>query len=141
LQLDDPLPFLVPPLGKHYLDMWAEEDKASLAAESPAKPVKKPKGKQQRADDAATLPVDSYCGQFTERVISALMEEGVPPGVDMEKNDSAGSTQAIRDPSREELYNIEERMRRELCYVGLLDEADVRYLFICSSLLSIESCS
>eukprot|EP00158_Paraphelidium_tribonemae_P006089 Partr_v1_DN27675_c1_g1_i1_m65189 putative transcriptional adaptor 3 len=125
---DDPEPYLMPPLGRPYQRVWAEEDKAVTA--------KSRKVKNQRQDDSGISP-DLYCGPLTERLLSALIEEDIifdsssqyrsdyamlepvsPSGVPATSN--------IREPSKEEMYSIEQRLKRELRILGLLeDEMDV----------------
>lgn len=91
------LPFLIPPLGRHYKEVWAEEDKSlmlgrnspgprrevtmdSNAGEDVPKP-KKPAARYLRPGEPLTedylLTEDLSCGSLAERLLSSLVIEDV----------------------------------------------------------------
>ena len=108
----------VPPLGKLYLDQWADDDGgvgeyADAAAE---------------ARTAQKEYLQSLSASLAERVLGALVEAKIvaPPAQDQvpQPPTSAPELQAL---STADGPSLEERIRAELKSVGLLDE-DVRCL-------------
>lgn len=140
---------MIPPLGRSYLETWTEEDKslsgANTATPSPKKPgttnplsSSKVQIKSQLYDDASLVPEETYCGPLTERLIAALMEEKVDTVSDTESQTETNSD-VLQSPQppvitkttsqiKDEMYDMEERLKRELLYVGLLDEDQVELL-------------
>ncbi|RKP27458.1 histone acetyltransferases subunit 3-domain-containing protein [Syncephalis pseudoplumigaleata] len=104
---DDVGPYLIPLLGRHYLQVWAEEDRALIpdlerSKHDAAKPARSlPAGgqpEQMLSDDL--LEIDALsCGPLTERIISAL----------------------LRNDLQTDLISVEERLKRELMHLDLLD--------------------
>lgn len=116
----DPFPYLIPPLGRSYLDVWAEE-----AGEAPS-----PSKSSLSEGETGGAPA---LGPLSERVLALLIREGLvtatTPG-DAMLGDSpedeptvqptaAKAAQAFAHPDQ-----LESRIRRELVYVGLLDDFD-----------------
>ena len=86
-------------------------------------------------DDTSLIPEEAYCGPLTERLISALMEEEVDLTSDAESSSETIAESLISPTSiaprskqqmKEEMYDMEERLKRELAYVGLIDESKVQ---------------
>lgn len=127
-------PFVIPPLGRHYLEQWLEEDKALMPSTDdfvPPKPEKKPSKKQKSTVPELSPPTstDSFCGPITERLVSAMMQEsdGVIETFEQDDLDSLTTNSFTGQSAHqlvEEEYNIEERLKRELRYIGLLDDDD-----------------
>lgn len=118
----------IPELGPHYSVRWAMEDfkdaQDASGANTPVKkqenghttPPKKGEGKQLG---------DGVLGPLTQRLVSALMEEG--PGVDHPSN-GADTLVNGRDmqPIMKNGINIEKRLKKELVEHGILEAEDLK---------------
>ncbi|KAI3657722.1 hypothetical protein MP638_003977 [Amoeboaphelidium occidentale] len=146
---DDPTPFIIPPLGKHYRQVWLEEDQSlfpqnhpenshasKLTATSEKKSKKKsivPQLPQNEVEntflDDQNAVIKSYSGgPISERLVSALIEDkesvsttGNPDIPDMVSEADDMESVSYKEPNREEVYSIEQRLKRELKFIGLLD--------------------
>ncbi|KAI8052410.1 histone acetyltransferases subunit 3-domain-containing protein [Syncephalis plumigaleata] len=122
---DDVGPYLIPLLGRHYLQVWAEEDRALIPDLE--------RNKNDTAKSDRPLPAGGHpdqilsddlletdaisCGPLTERIISALLRNDI--GIPM---DFGRDVESIR-PSKlhTDLISVEERLKRELMHLDLLD--------------------
>lgn len=143
----DVSPYIIPKLGQFYADAWTEED-ASLASKlnSPAfqqisPDTYKPKGNMTDLDEDKLATEDISCGPLSSRLLSAVLSihEGVEEteengdvktektiddnmGVDMDENIA---TNIKVDPDFDgaadsnDFHSIEERLKRELKYIGI----------------------
>jgi len=146
-------PYLIPKLGKHYSEQWAEEDGAPVLFASPApatnsstvKNPNAPRGKPEDLNDDQLDREDVSCGPLLSRLLAAYMpedptEDGAPPSP--HQPNGTGTTDAShavpansyattlpgaaemnwKIPTLKADYAIlDERIRREMVYVGLLD--------------------
>jgi hypothetical protein len=131
----------VPPLGRPYAETWAEEERSLLpGAEiihphrpgSADKKGKRTPTKGSTTDLAPPDTTDAFCGPLTERLVSALFDEERDQDTQISQSDYEDEGFADDDTSvnpaeqgQEEMYDIEERLKRELCYIGLLKEDEV----------------
>lgn len=143
----DVSPYIIPKLGQFYADAWTEED-ASLASKlnSPAfqqisPDTYKPKGTINDLEEDKLATEDISCGPLSSRLLSAVLSihEGVEEseengeikterniednlGIDMDENIA---TNIKVDPDFDgaadsnDFHSIEERLKRELKYIGI----------------------
>jgi transcriptional adapter 3 len=150
---DDFTPYLIPPKGRPYRECWAEEDKsllpttaAAITSSSSATPQSsKTELKKSRKSlstlkacqlDDLGLQADSFCLPLTERLVSALLDEpastdstawsDAAPQHGLIQSDAEESVASfLQLPTREEMFNVEQRLKSELAYLGILDSSDM----------------
>ncbi|KAJ7118989.1 histone acetyltransferases subunit 3-domain-containing protein [Mycena epipterygia] len=137
---DEVEPYVMPKLGRHYLDVWAEQDAAALGATLPP-------GAGQMRDappDAFAPPTPKWDpstlmeadlstearghGPLTERVLSALLPmtdatvwKGVKAAEDAMEGRPGGSGAAAARKEKMNVSDLEARIRDTMRYHGLLD--------------------
>ncbi|KAI1311337.1 Transcriptional regulator [Mortierella claussenii] len=140
---DQVTPLLIPPLGKHYLEAWAEEDRALIpydGFESRRSSVDLIKDVTPSRNTVYNQPFELTdenidqdevsCGPLTERIICSLVAEDVVDPNEIKQDDdqpTSSSPAPINLHSNVRNYaELEERIKRELRYIGLLgnDEID-----------------
>ncbi|ORX69905.1 hypothetical protein DL89DRAFT_234695, partial [Linderina pennispora] len=145
---DDQESYVIPKLGRFYAYKWAEEEVALLKAESRGKvmPEKSFAGTDLVNSDMSLN--SARLAPLTERIISALVVEQLLSGDD--KTDGSGKVKS-EDPatnhagsrsddgasdagddlrqlsSSGDAVPLEERLKRELRYIGILDDDDVNW--------------
>ncbi|KAJ7494378.1 histone acetyltransferases subunit 3-domain-containing protein [Mycena galericulata] len=137
---DEVEPYVMPKLGRHYLDVWAEQDAAMLGATLP------PDAGQMRdaPPDAFAPPAPKWDpstlmeadlatearghGPLTERVLSALLPmtdatvwKGVKAAEDAMEGRPGGSAAAAARKEKMNVSDLEARIRDTMRYHGLLD--------------------
>ncbi|KAI8641698.1 histone acetyltransferases subunit 3-domain-containing protein [Parasitella parasitica] len=139
-------PYLIPPLGQHYAEKWAEEDQSLGLHTSESKL----KHLQHTMSTDSQRDADS--SSLTDRLISSLVKENLLPeeiihseddGDDEEEQlDETGRASGIMTDALEKRYNaktvtqlspdptedivgFEERLKRELRYAGLFGDEDI----------------
>lgn len=147
---DNIFPFLIPPLGRPFSETWADEDRGipattkafdlngtSNASAITVKPV-------QLTDDPAVNDQllestdDIGCGPLTERIMSALVREEVisedeGKGDDDEEERERAAWKAKSSSNSAginkdmETVEMEERIRRELKFIGLLGDEEINW--------------
>ncbi|RKP09128.1 histone acetyltransferases subunit 3-domain-containing protein, partial [Thamnocephalis sphaerospora] len=128
-QEDDVGPYLIPPLGRPYMQVWAEEDRALIPDFEQAESDRAKNAQQLRVGGQPEqmlsdelLETDAIsCGPLTERIVSALVRNGV--GVPMDFGRDVDILRASK--LNTDLVSVEERLKRELMHLGLLDESNV----------------
>jgi hypothetical protein len=134
-QDNDPEPYLIPLLGPHYLDTWNEQEALDSRKndfvtpkieESHESDRRRKKFKETNSFEEVSLKNFDYCQPLTERVLASLIDENLPlkdllgDGEDQGEEDlDMGISISERTPA--DLMRLEERIRRELCYLGFLD--------------------
>ncbi|CAO3626984.1 unnamed protein product [Mucor fragilis] len=145
---DDDKFYTIPPLGRHYTDVWSEDD---IPAMSRSHSPMSSSSRQSSHDHVKYLthPLtddhlfkgDISCGRLTERLLSSLVtDEGImiydedDDPDDVLSNDLLNTTKDYHHKrSIEEMSSIppddialfEERLKTELRYAGLFGEDDV----------------
>jgi len=112
---DDDRYLVIPKRGKHYIDVWEEEDKLVDDKELGIKNVK------NRTD----LIPEIHCQDITARILSALVEDGGVSNGKKSKdtNNMMGEVTAIVcDTSLDILNNVEQRLRNELKELLILSD-------------------
>ncbi|KAJ7042010.1 histone acetyltransferases subunit 3-domain-containing protein [Mycena alexandri] len=137
---DEVDPFVMPRLGRHYLEVWAEQDAALMGATLP------PGGGTLRdaPPDAFAPPTPKWDpstlmetdlvtearghGPLTERVLSALLPmtdatvwKGVKAAEDAMEGRPGGSAAAAARKEKMNVSDLEARIRDTMRYHGLLD--------------------
>ncbi|PVH14192.1 uncharacterized protein CXQ87_002319 [Candidozyma duobushaemuli] len=141
-------PYLIPKLGPFYADVWAEEDanlRSKLSSPAPQKPPLesyKPKGTQDDVNDEKLLTEDVSVGPLSSRLLSAILSiheaKGESARDDDEESIKSEDTRSEANMSLDEdvatqldsdayrvtsevndFYSMEERLKRELKYIGI----------------------
>ncbi|KAJ6546786.1 histone acetyltransferases subunit 3-domain-containing protein [Mycena capillaripes] len=137
---DEVEPYVMPKLGRHYLDVWAEQDAALLGAtlppgagqlrDAPPDAFAPPTPKW---DPSTLMEVDLATearghGPLTERVLSALLPmtdatvwKGVKAAEDAMEGRPGGSGAAAARKEKMNVSDLEARIRDTMRYHGLLD--------------------
>ncbi|KAJ3107201.1 Transcriptional regulator [Phlyctochytrium planicorne] len=113
---DEVTPFIVPLLGRHYLEQWAEEEGAMMP-QSDIVPS------SEDIEDTI-YGGDSYLGSLTERVLSSLQEEAMQ----MHMNDfdnGLNDRMKPRPRSTAEIMVLEDRLKNEIRFLGLIGDEDM----------------
>jgi transcriptional adapter 3 len=137
---DEVEPFVVPKLGKHYLESWEEEDIGSVLPGNSSGRANS--SSELHASAAAPLPgwdpstlmehdlvtEDRGHGPLTERLISALLPnpdltvwKGVKAAEDAMEGRPGGSGAAAARREKINVGDLEERIRDTMRFHGLLD--------------------
>ncbi|ORX89871.1 hypothetical protein K493DRAFT_340363 [Basidiobolus meristosporus CBS 931.73] len=127
---DETEPYIVPALGKNYLEAWAEEERKLVPQfdDIPQTPKFDHMGTVKKDDSSEFSVEDLTCGPLTERIICALIQENlVDPQEYLNDEDSDSNTE---DGPQSEVYSseladMEERLKRELRYIGILGDEDI----------------
>ncbi|KAF8243490.1 hypothetical protein K440DRAFT_664040 [Wilcoxina mikolae CBS 423.85] len=138
-------PYMIPKLGKHYSEQWAEEDGPGASFASPAPPTNNgsnktantPKGKPEDVSEDQLDKEEVSCGPLLSRLLAAYLPEdpeddadshpaangeSTPPSKTYATTLSNSSDVNWKIPTGKSDYStLDERIRREMVYVGLLD--------------------
>ncbi|GAA5971795.1 hypothetical protein JCM8115_004457 [Rhodotorula mucilaginosa] len=131
---EDLTPYIIPPLGKHYLERWEEEDldpsqrpSTSSSFNSSLEPPVLPRLRPDALAEDALAGENVFLGPLSERLMAALAvgEDGL---VNVEDDDD--DSHSIEDGSYPpklpmDAVDFEERVKRELRYIGILPEDEV----------------
>lgn len=145
----DVSPYIIPKLGQFYADAWAEEDNTlanklnSPAFQQPSLDTYKPKGSSEDLDEDKLSTEDISCGPLSSRLLSAILSiHETVEDTDEEDTKALASdnsnldeniatdikVEADFDSETNDFHSIEERLKRELKYIGifmnLADEDD-----------------
>lgn len=129
-QPEDINSYLIPPLGKHYLDRWEDEDGDRHHSQqqwhvSPLEPPVLPRLRPDALTEDALGGENVFLGPLSERLMAALaIEPGVAAGGDGEAAPGDDGEPQPKLPI--DAVDLEERVKRELRYLGVLPEEDVR---------------
>jgi transcriptional adapter 3 len=145
---DEVEPYVMPKLGRHYLDVWAEQDAAALGATLPAGAGQirdappdvfappTPKWDPSTLGEADLSTEARGHGPLTERVLSALLPmtdatvwKGVKAAEDAMEGRPGGSGAAAARQEKMNVSALEARIRDTMRYHGLLDMPVRRVLF------------
>uniref|UniRef100_A0A6V7LBC9 Transcriptional adapter 3 n=1 Tax=Bracon brevicornis TaxID=1563983 RepID=A0A6V7LBC9_9HYME len=115
----------VPPLGRHYSYVWAQND--LLQEEEAANPTRDKK--KSRSEVSAMLAktekkTNGMAGPLTQRLVSALLEENVYVANNNADNKlfrDQSDPPVLRDLSIQNSMNLELRMHKELVEQGILE--------------------
>ncbi|KAI8380673.1 histone acetyltransferases subunit 3-domain-containing protein [Blakeslea trispora] len=131
----DPKWYDIPPLGRHYTEVWSMENTESRSPHS-LKYI-------HPLADRQLFRQDASCGLLTERVLSSLVKEPTSTindeeedQEDQEEDDEGEDEEEEEEEDDEEEENhasdkaeFEERLKQELHYIGLLTEEDIEWDF------------
>ncbi|GJN88461.1 hypothetical protein Rhopal_001427-T1 [Rhodotorula paludigena] len=133
---EDMSPYLIPPLGKHYLDRWEEEDTGGAPASgyyvSPLEPPVLPRLRPDALTEDALQTENVFLGPLSERLMAALAVGGSSAAGALEDEGANGAGEGAGDdaaPPQPKLQldavDLEERVKRELRYLGVLPDEEV----------------
>ncbi|KAA8910790.1 histone acetyltransferases subunit 3-domain-containing protein [Sphaerosporella brunnea] len=142
-------PYLIPKLGRHYSEVWAEEDGPGPSFASPAPPTNsssnkhanQARGKPEDLGDEQLDKEDVSCGPLLARLLSAYMpekpdnEDGAGESSQLTNGDSTPAPNKASVTSlpnsgevnwkvpvgKTDYSSLDDRIRKEMVYVGLLD--------------------
>ena len=131
-------PFVIPPLGRHYSEVWEEEDK-SYYGHPLSTPVTAPHTEQSVEERLAhngtwepsalkddELSTDERSvGPVTERLVAALLPAHTDKPPDQGKEE--GSSKSAKQPILN-VMDLEDRLKSELMAAGLFTNEEVRYV-------------
>lgn len=138
----DPEPYLIPLLGPHYLDMWMDKSETGLQKQDSiggsnvdqSRGNEKPRGKFKDnglSDPPLSLKNSGFCQPLTERVLASLIDENLPLkdllideiGEDIGSRGEEALDLDVHTSDRipADLMRLEERVKRELYYLGFLE--------------------
>ncbi|KAJ3194325.1 Transcriptional regulator [Irineochytrium annulatum] len=120
---DEVTPYIIPLLGRHYLEQWAEEEGAMLPMFDVAavKPAVGQNLREYEEMDDTVYGGDVYLGSLTERILSSLREEGIQThGAKTLEEDAKAKPPKFR--STTEMMVLEDRLKNEIRYLGLLGD-------------------
>ncbi|KAK4698409.1 transcriptional adapter 3, partial [Phenoliferia sp. Uapishka_3] len=128
---DDISLYLQTPLGKHYTDRWDEEDSepapsTSHPYPSPLDPPVLPRTKPDHLTEDALGMEQIFLGPLSERLVAALAfgEDGesseLKERVERDEEAVQSGKLAVMDA-----VDLEERVKKELRFIGILSEEDV----------------
>lgn len=135
---DEVEPYVMPKLGRHYLDIWEDQDAGVLPpvilgdqpAPSNTFTAPTPKWDPSTMAEADLVAEEKGHGPLTERVISALLPipdsggwKGVKAAEDAMEGRPGGSGAAAARRERLNVTDLEARIRDTMRYHGLLDIA------------------
>ncbi|PFH53570.1 hypothetical protein AMATHDRAFT_73369 [Amanita thiersii Skay4041] len=130
---DEIEPFIMPKLGRHYSEVWEDEDAGILPPihplqEAPAEKYSAPAPKWDPSTlmEPELLTEDKGHGPLTERVISALLPvpdewKGVKAAEDAMEGRPGGSGAAAARKEKLNVSELENRIKDTMRYHGLLD--------------------
>ncbi|CAG8509295.1 12715_t:CDS:2 [Acaulospora colombiana] len=140
---DDVSLYIIPKLGRNYAEVWAEEE-CNLFPQTPeeleARHVDTVDG-QRRTQES---DIEGTCGPLTERLLAAFLEREEPvtvvasPGetqVNGNHNGGVNSPEGTQVngyhpeavEEHRDMFNMDERLKRELKALGIMDEEDVQW--------------
>jgi transcriptional adapter 3 len=141
LKDDEQSAYVVPPLGKHYFEKWAAEDRALIPGfDTPSKSRRDTnEDLQSNIKTSNDLLEEVFgtmvgpCGPLTERILCALIQEEVVEGSSAAQSDDEEDEKetSISDSKRNQALathdyeDLEQRLKRELQYIGLIDASEV----------------
>lgn len=152
---DEVEPYVMPKLGRHYLEVWEDQDLGLLPpvmlGELPAAPpsaftAPTPKWDSSTLTEADLLTEEKGHGPLTERVISALLPipdltvwKGVKAAEDAMEGRPGGSGAAAARRERLNVTDLEVRIRDTMRYHGLLNfvVSIINYLGFSSLVINI----
>lgn len=132
-------PYITPKLGPFYADVWAEEDASlgsklnSPAFQQPSVDSFKPKGSIDDLDDNNLYTEEVSCGPLSNRLLSAILSTHEGRSVDEEEENNEEENPFEEDVATQlntgedyklttevsDFHSIEERLKRELKYIGI----------------------
>jgi transcriptional adapter 3 len=133
---DEDTPFIVPPLGAHYTEVWEAEDVALYGHPLPGMSLDGPPQRKRALDtwEPSTLNdgnlLDEQCAQgpITERLLSALLPtpdvawKGVKAAEEAMEGRPSGGAGAAAARDSMTVADLEDRVRAQIRYLGVVDE-------------------
>ncbi|CAG8812003.1 12460_t:CDS:2, partial [Racocetra persica] len=121
----------IPKLGRHYLEVWAEEERnlvPQTTEELEARQTDVIKGPLKGQDQDISGPP---CGPLAERVLAAFLECDIGnddvPAANGNNYDEPTTPEATQMNGHREILDMDDRLKRELRALDLMDDQDVEW--------------
>lgn len=121
--------YMIPPLGIFSENSWASEDLTSVIP-SNFSLSSIPYGSPDQLTDEHLFTEEISCGPLLERLLSGILKEDVLDDEKMEKdeNDTDLYNSSLKLPAiKVDYHNFEERLKKELKYIGILGDDDINW--------------
>ncbi|KAF9091515.1 Transcriptional regulator [Mortierella sp. AD031] len=143
-ETDQVTPLMIPPLGRHYQEVWAEEDRSLMpfdgyeSRRNSVDSIKEPTPSRNTVYSQPFELTDENidqdeisCGPLTERIICSLISEEVVDAKEFKQDEDARavspSPAAAPQSNARNYAELEERIKRELRYIGLLGNEEINW--------------
>ncbi|KAI9101023.1 histone acetyltransferases subunit 3-domain-containing protein [Phlyctochytrium arcticum] len=128
---DEVTPYIVPPLGRSYKEQWSIEEAklmSQLDAEiSTATTYTAPAGQEYSEVNGAVHGGDVHMKPLSERIIASLVENRITSYMTPSSPLAPGDPDKIAFRTNWDMADLEQRMRNELRYIGLIDDDESFY--------------
>ncbi|KND01712.1 histone acetyltransferase NGG1 [Spizellomyces punctatus DAOM BR117] len=124
-QGDEVTPYIVPGLGRPYKEQWADEEAkfmSQLDAELSAASYSAPLGQEYNEINGAVHCGDVYFKPLSERIIASLLENRITSYIPPNSPMGACDYDKISFRTNGDMMDLEQRMRNELRFIGLIDD-------------------
>ncbi|CCJ29610.1 unnamed protein product [Pneumocystis jirovecii] len=127
---DELTTYMIPPLGIFSENVWSSEDPSNIASSGFNAISSVPYGSPSQLTDEHLYTEEISCGPLLERLLCAILkEENVSDDeqkTDDNEKDSDLSNSGSKIPIiKADYHTLEERLKRELRYIGILGEKEI----------------
>ncbi|KAG5513996.1 hypothetical protein PMAC_000618 [Pneumocystis sp. 'macacae'] len=126
---DELTTYMIPPLGIFSENVWASEDLSNTTSSGFNAVSSVPYGSPSQLTDEHLYTEEISCGPLLERLLSAILkEENVSDEeqkTDDNEKDSDMSSSECKIPIKVDYHTLEERLKRELKYIGILGDNEI----------------
>ncbi|KAI9341015.1 histone acetyltransferases subunit 3-domain-containing protein [Zopfochytrium polystomum] len=137
---DDVTPFVMPALGRHYLEQWAEEDgtpfdgpdavpRKSFHTSESSSLSNIPMPLEYEEIEETVLCGEVFLGSLAERILASLGEERLSGALRNDDDEEQGVVPIMHRPPKSrstvDMAALDDRLRSELKYIGLLGDDEV----------------
>jgi hypothetical protein len=127
--------FLIPKTGVHYKELFKKDDLKLARLIQSGLPASNISMKEYYEVDGTVYDGDLSIGSLSSRLLGAFVREGVVPSIDGDEGDNLPTLKR----SSNDLALFEDRLREELCNIGLLERKPDRDSEIRSLLVAAQS--
>jgi hypothetical protein len=137
--------YAIPPLGRPYAQQWDDEDRLLMSMSADPTTARSLENSEYKLENDIIVPGDAVLGPFTERTLQALVQEDLLDTTSVLSQASDAETLVQPMPeyaprTKQDLADLEERIKVELQYIDLAPPSEVRLLLFLAEVLSITKC-